>query len=61
VRKRPTEVPTQYGPVIGMAEKHGLKLPLVEELVSAIRQLETGAISMDEEHLFALDRKAAAR
>ncbi|TQJ38461.1 2-dehydropantoate 2-reductase [Arthrobacter sp. SLBN-112] len=61
VRKRPTEVPTQYGPVIDMAAKHGLKLPLIEELVSAIRQLETGSISMDEEHLFALDRKAIAR
>jgi 2-dehydropantoate 2-reductase len=61
VRKRPTEVPTQYGPVIEMAAKHGLALPLIEDLVSAIRQLETGSISMDEEHLFALDRKAIAR
>lgn len=61
VRKRPTEVPTQYEPVIAMAAKHGLNLPLVEELVSAIRQLETGSISMDEGHLFALDRKASAR
>lgn len=58
VRKRPTEVPTQYEPVIEMAAKHGLRLPLVEELVSVIRQLETGSISMDEDHLFALDRKA---
>lgn len=58
VRKRPTEVPTQYQPVIEMAAKHGLKLPLVEELVSAITRLETGAISMDEEHLSDLDRKA---
>jgi 2-dehydropantoate 2-reductase len=61
VRKRPTEVPTQYEPVIEMAAKHGLTLPLVEELVSAIRQLETGSISMDEEHLFALDRKAISQ
>lgn len=60
VRKRPTEVPTQYRPVIEMAAKHGLTLPLIEELVSAIRQLETGSIPMDEEHLFALDRKAIA-
>jgi 2-dehydropantoate 2-reductase len=61
VRKRPTEVPTQYEPVIELAAKHGLKLPLVEELVAAIRNLETGSISMDEEHLFALDRKATVR
>lgn len=61
VRKRPTEVPTQYEPVIAMAAKHGLQVPLLEELVSAIRRLEAGSDSMDEEHLFDLDRKAAAR
>lgn len=59
VRKRPTEVPTQYRPVIEMAAKHGRELPLVEELVSVITQLETGVISMDEGHLSALDRKAS--
>ena len=59
VRKRPTEVPTQYGPVIEMGARHGLRLPLVEELVAVIRQLETGSLAMDEDHLTALDRKAA--
>jgi 2-dehydropantoate 2-reductase len=58
VRKRPTEVPTQYGPVLELAAKHQLDVPLIEELVSLIRQLETGSIAMDEEHLTALDRKA---
>ena len=61
VRKRPTEVPTQYEPVIESAARHGLRLPLVEELVSLIRLLETGSIAMDEEHLTALDRKATTR
>lgn len=61
VRKRPTEVPTQYEPVIKTAARHGLTLPLVEELVSLIRQLETGSIAMDEQHLTALDRKATTR
>ena len=61
VRKRPTEVPTQYEPVIETAARHGLTLPLVEELVSLIRQLETGSIAMDEQHLTALDRKATTR
>lgn len=61
VRKRPTEVPTQYEPVIETAARHGLTLHLVEELVSLIRQLETGSIAMDEQHLTALDRKATTR
>ena len=58
VRKRPTEVPTQYRPVLELAAKHQLEVALIEELVSMITQLETGAITMDEEHLTALDRKA---
>lgn len=58
VRQRPTEVPTQYRPVLELAAKHQLDVPLIEELVSLITQLETGAIAMDEEHLTALDRKA---
>ncbi|MCA4135233.1 ketopantoate reductase family protein [Arthrobacter sp. M4] len=61
VRQRPTEVPTQYKPVIQAAARHGLKLPLVEELVSLIQKLETRTISMNEEHLVALDAKATAR
>lgn len=61
VRQRPTEVPTQYEPIIKIAANHGLELPLVEELVALIRQLETRSIAMDEEHLAALDRKAGSR
>ncbi|MFL4473931.1 ketopantoate reductase family protein [Paeniglutamicibacter sp. MACA_103] len=58
VRKRPTEVRTQYEPVIEIGARHGLRLPLVEGLVALIRQIETGSTAMDEEHLTALDRKA---
>lgn len=61
VRQRPTEVPTQYEPVIDAAARHGLKLPLIEELVAVIRKLETGSIAMDEEHLAHLDRKATGK
>lgn len=60
VRKRPTEVASQYHPVLLIAEEHGLKLPLVEELVALIGQLERGVITMSEEHLVALDKKAMA-
>lgn len=61
VRHRPTEVPTQYEPVIDVAARHGLKLPLIEELVAMIRKLETGSIAMDEEHLAYLDRMSAEK
>jgi 2-dehydropantoate 2-reductase len=60
VRQRPTEVPTQYEPVIEIGAKHGLKLALIEELISVIRQLETRSIAMDEELLSTLDRKVTA-
>lgn len=59
VRKRPTEVSTQYEPVIQLAGDHGLKVPLVEALVSLIRQLETDEIAMSEDHLDSLDMKGA--
>ncbi|MBT1003520.1 2-dehydropantoate 2-reductase [Paenarthrobacter sp. DKR-5] len=61
VRKRPTEVPTQYGPVIATAREHGISVPLLEEMVALIGQLETATIEMGEEHLAALDAKVAVR
>lgn len=60
VRQRRTEVPTQYEPVIQLAADHGLKVPLIEELVSSIKRLETGEIAMNEDHLISLNRKAAS-
>ncbi|MBG6189941.1 ketopantoate reductase [Arthrobacter sp. CAN_A212] len=61
MRKRPTEVPTQYLPVIQLGAEHGIAKPLLIELVSLIQQLENQSIQMTEEHLTALDTKAAAR
>ena len=60
VRKRPTEVPTQYGPVIDAARRHGIEVPLLESMVSLIGRLEKGDIAMSEQHLSDLDPKAAA-
>lgn len=60
VRKRPTEVPTQYLPVIQLGADHGVDTPLLTELVSLIEQLEIQSIQMTEEHLTVLDTKAAA-
>lgn len=59
VRKRPTEVPTQYLPVLALAKEHGVSTPLLAELVSLIQQLENNSIDMSEEHLAALDQKVA--
>ena len=59
VRGRRTEVPTQYGPVVDAAARHGISTPLTEWLIDAIVNLETGQIAMSEEHLAELDRKAA--
>jgi 2-dehydropantoate 2-reductase len=60
VRHRGTEIPSHYGPVIEMGAKRGVPLPLVEQLVTAIRELENGRSSMDEAHLTDLDRMALA-
>lgn len=60
VRHRGTEIPSHYGPVIEMGAARGVRLPLVEALVTAIRQLENGESTMDEAHLADLDRTALA-
>ena len=61
VRKRPTEVPAKFDPVIQMAHSYGLKVPLIETMVRLIKQLEAGQATMSEEHIFDLDRQAAAK
>ncbi|MEG9247205.1 2-dehydropantoate 2-reductase [Arthrobacter sp. Soc17.1.1.1] len=61
VRKRPTEVPTQYLPVLALAERHGIATPLLRDLLTLIQQREANTIDMSEDHLAALDRKAASR
>lgn len=60
VRGRRTEVPTQYGPVLEAAERHGLPTPLVSWLVDTIVRLETHEIEMSDDHLVELDRLASA-
>ncbi len=53
VRRRPTEVPTHYGPVLAAAARHGIAVPGLERLVGQIRELEAGA-AMDEARLASL-------
>jgi 2-dehydropantoate 2-reductase len=50
VRRRPTEVPTHYRPVLAAAARHGIAVPGLERLVAQIRELEAGA-PMDESRI----------
>lgn len=59
VRRRPTEVPTHYRPVIATAAEHGVEVPLLTAVVDRIEALESGRIPMSEAHLDELDRLAA--
>lgn len=46
VRKRPTEVPSQYEPVVEIAEKHGIATPCLREMIHVIEGLERREVSM---------------
>jgi 2-dehydropantoate 2-reductase len=43
VRRRPTEVPTHYRPVLAAAARHAIPVPGLERLVAQIGELEAGA------------------
>ena len=58
VRRRPTEVPTHYRPVLAAAARHGIPVPGLERLVAQIGELEAGA-AMDEARIAALGGCAA--
>jgi 2-dehydropantoate 2-reductase len=53
VRRRPTEVPTHYRPVLAAAARHGIAVPGLERLVVQIGQLEAGG-AMDEDRIAGL-------
>ena len=57
VRKRPTEVPAHYVPVLETAKKFGIGVPLLCEMLTIIGELETGTVTMGPE-LFARMRSA---
>ncbi|MHA6622014.1 ketopantoate reductase family protein [Pseudonocardia sp. DLS-67] len=50
VRRRPTEVPTHYGPVLDRAGRLGIAAPGLERLVAQITELEDGA-AMSEQRI----------
>ncbi|WP_166827976.1 ketopantoate reductase family protein [Brevibacterium limosum] len=51
VRKRPTEVPSQYEPVIAIASEQGVLTPRLRTLVDVIGELERGEVLMGPELL----------
>jgi 2-dehydropantoate 2-reductase len=53
VRRRPTEVPTHYRPVLAAAARHGIPAPGLQRLVAQIAELEAGA-AMDEARIAGL-------
>lgn len=58
VRHRPTEVPTQYDPVVATADRHGIAVPVLHALLSQIAEVEADPASMSESRLDLLDAAA---
>lgn len=52
VRRRPTEVPAHYEPVLRIAEQHGISVPRLQTMVDVIRELEREEAVMGD-HLMA--------
>lgn len=59
VRRRRTEVPTQYGPVVATAERHGIDVPVLRLLLDQLAEVEADASSMNESRIELLDAAAA--
>lgn len=55
VRRRPTEVPTQYGPVVAAAERHGVEVPVLRALLAQLAEVEADASTMSESRIERLD------
>ncbi|WP_019415456.1 ketopantoate reductase family protein [Paenisporosarcina sp. TG20] len=55
IRKRKTEVDAQLVPILEIAKGHGVKTPLLEALVVAIKEIEEGAKQMSWNNLYDLE------
>ncbi|WP_328535177.1 ketopantoate reductase family protein [Streptomyces sp. NBC_00344] len=51
VRRRPTEVPHHYRPVLAAALEHGLSLPHLAAMLDQLAHVESGESNMTEKHL----------
>lgn len=56
VRKRPTEVPAMLGPVLRLADEHGVACPGTRAVVRLIGELERGERQMSEENVREVER-----
>ncbi|MDZ5471317.1 2-dehydropantoate 2-reductase [Bacillus sp. 31A1R] len=54
VRKRKTEIEEQLVPIVEMGKEHGIAMPLTENLIQQILEIETGARQMDWGNLYEL-------
>ncbi|MCM3666256.1 2-dehydropantoate 2-reductase [Mesobacillus subterraneus] len=54
VRKRKTEIDSQLVPILEIGAHHRIPMPLTGLLVSLIKEIETGTIQMDWDHLYKL-------
>lgn len=51
VRKRRTEVPRQLGPVLKLGRQYGIEMPLVQNLVRIIEEIENGDREMHVQNI----------
>jgi 2-dehydropantoate 2-reductase len=58
VRHRPTEVPSQYRPVLGLAAAHGIDATVLAALLDQLAEVEADPSTMSEERLTHLDTLA---
>jgi ketopantoate reductase len=58
VRRRPTEVPAMFEPVLRLADEHGVRCPGVRTTIRLIGELERGERQMTEENVREVERAA---
>jgi glutamate carboxypeptidase len=56
VRHRPTEIPTQYAPVLELAERHRLKVTVLRAVLGQLAEVEADPRTMSETRLAEMDR-----
>jgi len=60
VRRRPTEVDAQLGPIVSFGARVGVPTPTTRELIAMIHEIESGARPLQTGNLAELERRAAA-
>ena len=51
VHKRKTEIPTQFRPILDLAQRHALEAPLMKGLLALVEQIEAGDRQLDSGNL----------